>query len=162
MFRAYMLIIRRSKLHYIASGIITRIGGRLVHETYTCDDTRGCVMQFWPPDDKHMCSKHVETWNKLIVKQNVCASMWLITEINKLRCTSKYDISKTVGVPWKIIYISDIKQRPQNRSLWNPSLNYFPCRAVIFIIFHNDVSSFVFFLTIKPTRCTNFSNLFLE
>ena len=27
-------------------------------------------MQFLPPDDKHMCSKHVETWNKLIVKQN--------------------------------------------------------------------------------------------
>jgi len=27
--------------------------------TYRCDDTRGCVMQFWPPDDEHMCSKHV-------------------------------------------------------------------------------------------------------
>jgi len=26
-----MLIIRRSKLHYTASGIITPIGGRLVH-----------------------------------------------------------------------------------------------------------------------------------
>jgi len=21
-------------------------------------------MQFWPPDDEHMCSKHVDTWNK--------------------------------------------------------------------------------------------------
>ena len=28
--------------------------------TYRCDDTRGCVMQFWPPDDERMCSKHVE------------------------------------------------------------------------------------------------------
>jgi hypothetical protein len=66
MFRARVLITRRSKLHYTASGI-----GRLVHETatYTCDDTRGCVMQFWPPGDEHMCSKHVESWNKLIVKQ---------------------------------------------------------------------------------------------
>jgi len=29
------------------------VGGRLVHETatYTCDDTRGCVIQFWPSDD---------------------------------------------------------------------------------------------------------------
>jgi len=46
MFRAHMLIIRKSKLHYTASGIITPIG--LVHETatYRCDDTRGCVMQF--------------------------------------------------------------------------------------------------------------------
>ena len=62
MFRAHMLIISRSKLHYTASGLITRIGGRLVHETatYTCDETRGCVMQFWPTDDEYMCSKHVE------------------------------------------------------------------------------------------------------
>ena len=35
-----MLIIRRSKLHYTASGIIKPISGRLVHETatYRCDD----------------------------------------------------------------------------------------------------------------------------
>jgi len=31
MFRAHVLIIRRSKLHYTASGIITPIGGRLMH-----------------------------------------------------------------------------------------------------------------------------------
>jgi len=30
-------------------------------------------MQFWPPDDEHMCSKHVEAWKKLTVKQNFCA-----------------------------------------------------------------------------------------
>jgi len=51
------------------------------HHTYRCDDTRGCVIQFWPPDDEHMCSKHVEAWNKLIVRQKFCASSWLITEI---------------------------------------------------------------------------------
>ena len=45
MFRAHLLIIR-SKLHYTASGIITPIG--------VIDDTRGCVMQFLPPDDEHM------------------------------------------------------------------------------------------------------------
>ena len=28
--------------------------------TYRCDDTRDCIVQFWPPDDEHMCSKHVE------------------------------------------------------------------------------------------------------
>ena len=37
------------------------------------------------------CSKHVEAWNKLIVKQKFCTSSWLITEINILRCT----VSKT-------------------------------------------------------------------
>ena len=33
-----------------------------VHQTATnrCDDTRDCVMQFLPPDDEHICSKHVE------------------------------------------------------------------------------------------------------
>ena len=31
MFRAHVLIIRRSKLYYTASGIIRPIGGRLVH-----------------------------------------------------------------------------------------------------------------------------------
>ena len=52
MFRAHVLIIRRSKLHYTASGIITPIN---------------------------------LLWNKF------CASSWLNTEINILRCT----VSKT-------------------------------------------------------------------
>jgi hypothetical protein len=39
------------------------------HHTYRCD-TRGCVMQFWPPGDEHMCSKHVEAWNKTYCKTN--------------------------------------------------------------------------------------------
>ena len=41
------------------------------HHTYRCDDTRGCVMQFWPPDDKHMCSTHVEAWNKTYCKNKI-------------------------------------------------------------------------------------------
>ena len=60
-----------------------------VHQTatYRSDDTRGRVIQFWPPDDEHMCSKHVDAWHKLIVKQNFCALSWLITEINNM-CVS--------------------------------------------------------------------------
>ena len=50
MFRAHVLIIRRSKLQYTASGIITPIGvlSQPVNETatYMFDDTRGCVIQF--------------------------------------------------------------------------------------------------------------------
>ena len=49
-----MLIIRRSNLHYTASGNITTIGVMI-------------------PGDR--C-------DKLIVKQKFCASSWLITEIN--------------------------------------------------------------------------------
>ena len=72
-----------------------------VHETatYRCDDdTRGCVIQFWPPDDEHMCSKHVEAWNKLIVEQTFCASIWLITEINILRCTVSKSSKKIIAL----------------------------------------------------------------
>ena len=32
-------------------------------------------MQFWPPDDKQMCSKHVQAWNKLTVKQKFCIKL---------------------------------------------------------------------------------------
>jgi len=80
--------------HYARHQELTTIAfgyhiGHLVHEmaTYRCDDARGCVMQFWHPDDEHICSKHVEAWNKLTVKQKFGASSWLITEINILRCT---------------------------------------------------------------------------
>ena len=38
------------------------------HHTYRCGDARGCIVQFWPPNDKQVCSKHVEARNKLIIK----------------------------------------------------------------------------------------------
>ena len=81
MFGAHLLIVRRSKLYYTVSGIITPIGGHFVSQpvhgtdTYRCDDTRDCVVQFCPPDDEHLCSKHVEDWNKLIIKFSSC---WLV------------------------------------------------------------------------------------
>jgi len=42
-------------------------------------------LQFWLPDDEHMCWKHVEAWNNLIVKQKFFASSWLITEVSKFK-----------------------------------------------------------------------------
>ena len=41
---------------------VDRVLSQPVHgtATYRCDDTRGCIVQFWPPDDEHVCSKHVE------------------------------------------------------------------------------------------------------
>ena len=46
------------------------------HHTYMCDDIGGCIVQFWSLDDEHACSKHVEAWNKLIIKFS--AASWLI------------------------------------------------------------------------------------
>ena len=45
-FEHHVLIVRRSKLYYTASVIITPLGGRPVHgtATYKCDDTRGCII----------------------------------------------------------------------------------------------------------------------
>ena len=43
--------------------------------TYRCDNTKGYVIQFWRPDDEHMCSKHVEAWNKLTVNKNLCIKL---------------------------------------------------------------------------------------
>ena len=53
MFREQVLIVRRPKWYYTVSGVITS-------NTYRCDDTRDSIVQFWPPDDEHLCSKHVE------------------------------------------------------------------------------------------------------
>ena len=40
------------------------------HHIYRCDNTRGCIMQFWPPDYEYMCLKHVEAWNNTYCKTN--------------------------------------------------------------------------------------------
>jgi len=71
MFRAHVLIIRRSKLYYTASGILTPIGGRPVLRLRE--------------DSLNLSTGHIEAYNKLIVKQKFCASSWLITEIILLR-----------------------------------------------------------------------------
>ena len=90
MFRAHVLIFRRSKLYYTVSGIITPIG--VIHHTYRCDDTRGCIIQFWPPDDEHMCSKHVEAWSKLIIIFS--ASSWLILRNKYIEMHGQQNIKK--------------------------------------------------------------------
>ena len=84
MFRAHVLIVRRSKLYYTVSGIITGwertwVISQPVHRTatYRCDDTRCCIVQFWPPNDEHFCSKHVEAWSKLIIKFSASSCLTL-------------------------------------------------------------------------------------
>jgi len=69
------------KIYVTLCGIRTVLS-QSVHRTatYRCDDTRDCITQLCPPDDEHMCSKHVEAWNKLNI--TFSASSWLIL-INK-------------------------------------------------------------------------------
>jgi len=56
------------------------------HPTCRWDDTRGCVMQFWPPDDEHICSKHVEAWNKTYCKHILCIELVKYWD----KCTEMY------------------------------------------------------------------------
>ena len=60
MFRSHVLIIRGQNC--IIQHLVSSHLSQTAHQTatYRCDGTRGCVMQFWPPDDEHICSKHVE------------------------------------------------------------------------------------------------------
>ena len=62
------------KLYYTASGIITPVGGCPVHR-FREDLTALLTMSTW-------CSKHVEAWNKLIIKFSASSWLILINSIN--------------------------------------------------------------------------------
>jgi len=57
---------------------------------------------------EHTCSKHVEAWNSLIVKQKFCASSWLITEIDILRCTVSETSKMKTCLPHRFLCIFPI------------------------------------------------------
>jgi len=105
------------------------------HHTYRCDDTRGCVMQFWPPHDEHKCSKHVEASNKLVVKRKFCVSSWLITEMNILRCTVS-KTSKFSTVPRKVLTLrlTTAFKQVSSQSPSHPAVSkrIHPCPTILF------------------------------
>ena len=47
-----------------------------------------------PPDDEQMCSKHVEAWNKLIIKFS--ASSWLILRTKYIEMHGQQNIKKRI------------------------------------------------------------------
>ena len=59
--------------HSVGSRPVHRLrkDSQLVHRTatYRCDDTRFCIIQFDLLMMSTWCSKHVEAYNKLIIKQ---------------------------------------------------------------------------------------------
>jgi len=121
------------------------------HHTYMCDDTRGCVMQFWPPDDEHMCSKHVQARNKLIVKQKLCASSWLITEI------------KTQFVLQKQRHVSPRKGRSFRHKLFCLNVAVFWLIHILYVIYTRKVSMIKNRLMLpgklKAVCCENHTNV---
>ena len=57
-FEHYVLIVRRSKLYYTTSGIITPIGGRPVHRLR--EDSEVLYYNFGLLTISTLCSKHVQ------------------------------------------------------------------------------------------------------
>ena len=101
-FEHHVFLIRRSELYYTASGIITPIGGRPVHRLREESPLSACApdghLKVWWYQRPYntiltswwwaqQFSKHVQAWNKLIIKQKFCASSWLITKINPAQCS---------------------------------------------------------------------------
>ena len=70
-FEQYVLIIRRWELYYTASGIITPVGGRPVHRLRKDCTPDGHVQVWWYQMLYNtVLTKHVEAFNKLIIKQD--------------------------------------------------------------------------------------------
>ena len=51
--------------------------------TYRCDDTRCCLIQFWPPDDDHIVLETCRGIQQTYYKTRVCTLSWLITTISR-------------------------------------------------------------------------------
>ena len=57
-------------------------------------------MQFWPPDDEHMYSKHVEAWNKTYCETEFFASSWLNTEMHgqqNIKISDGLSVKRSLG-----------------------------------------------------------------
>ena len=111
-----------------------------VHQTatYRCDDTRGCVIQFWPPDDEHMCSKHVEAWNKLIVKQKCCASSSSITEIKIWTACSRTSYRTLPLTYWNKYLNNEISETEVNTGC--PRMNVPDFERVFLMLNYTDIT----------------------
>ena len=61
-----------------------------VHQTatYRCDDTRCCIIHFWPPDNEQTAPETCRGIQYTYYKTRNCALSWLITKIIKLHITT--------------------------------------------------------------------------
>ena len=74
--------------------------------TYRCDDTRCCIIQFWPPDGEHIVLETCRGIELTYYKTRICALSWLITKII-LRCTvSETSIFNAISNPSQDVCLS--------------------------------------------------------
>ena len=68
---------------HVSSTCAHRQEGKIVlyslwyHHTYRCDDTRDCIVQFWPPDDHHIsCYHHTYHTYRCDVTRDCIVQFW--------------------------------------------------------------------------------------
>ena len=151
-----------------------------------CDDTRDCIIQFCHPDDEHMCSKHVEAWNKLIIKFS--ASSWLILRnkyywhvyclsINSAYCITTFS-TRFTSRGQHVSHNNFLKHKNLITTILTIFLPTFDVinatltvsgkginsqKIFYIVLYKSDVHRAVHrnvISVVKPTRCTNVSNLF--
>ena len=88
---------------------------------------------------EHMCSKHVEAWNKLIVKQKFCSSSWLITEINKWTDSETPPPKKSIHFSWNF-NMRELSLLLLLLLLSSSSSSYPLCRVFILIFLRQTMS----------------------
>jgi len=127
MFRAHVLIIRRSKLHYTASGIITPIGGRLVHTRVSAHIESSSSPQDVDPD--------IQTFTALGIPQ---CSKGLYVWIYILRAWKWLDVSRNTQPISLLIYFKNFIKYCCVWLLWSfPLFLYFKHFGMVNVRFRN-------------------------
>jgi len=72
------------------------------HHTYRCDDTRGCVMQFWPPDDEHMVLETCRGMKKTYFKTKILC-IKLVNYWDKCRSNLTQICSNYLRICWCMV-----------------------------------------------------------
>jgi hypothetical protein len=87
--------------------------------TYRCDDTRCCIIQFWPPDEEHIVLETCRGIQKTYYKARIFALSWLITKVseelvaklqtliiqrrrNCIETMPPFGLTKRASIPFKI------------------------------------------------------------
>ena len=97
---------------HVSSTCAPRQEGKIVlyslwyHHTYKCDDTRCCIIQLWPPDDEHMCSKHVHP--SILLALQPWVSLRLLTTSLHCSLSSAFSVHCLIFIALKSATTSSI------------------------------------------------------
>ena len=141
MFRAHVLIVRRAKLYYTVSGIITPIGGRPVHRL------RESSLNLWL-SHMEICDSHIteEYWTAPHTLKHTHFYIWSVKEQNVLSTRSIWNFKLIINTRKKLVSRQII-------TLWSSNCNW-SCPALSKAIKYCKISQFQYIertqLTVPP------------